>query len=236
MEGVAETKFGAKTKGWTIQRLPHLGIHPIISHQMPAFSLTLHWPLLAHGKQMPLAPFWLSWSKLVPYCLNALLRISPGSQVLCMCVCMYVWCMYVCMMYVCIYVCMYLCMYIPIADPILVFPHKVPPPCPFPYSSVRLDLSWVLLHPGASNICRIRCILSHWGQTRQPGWEMDTAVRLQLWEQTLLQLLEDPHGDWAVHLLYMCQGLIPALICSLVGGSVSESSQGSRLVDSVGLP
>ena len=30
MEGVTETKFGAKTKGWTIQRLPHLGIHPII--------------------------------------------------------------------------------------------------------------------------------------------------------------------------------------------------------------
>ena len=33
MEGVTETKFGAKTKGWTIQRLPHPGIHPIISHQ-----------------------------------------------------------------------------------------------------------------------------------------------------------------------------------------------------------
>jgi hypothetical protein len=31
MEGITETKFGAKTKGWTIQRLPHLGIHPIIS-------------------------------------------------------------------------------------------------------------------------------------------------------------------------------------------------------------
>ena len=33
MEGATETKFGAKTKGWTIQRLPHPGIHPIISHQ-----------------------------------------------------------------------------------------------------------------------------------------------------------------------------------------------------------
>jgi hypothetical protein len=32
MEVVAETKFGVKTKGWTIQRLPHPGIHPIISH------------------------------------------------------------------------------------------------------------------------------------------------------------------------------------------------------------
>jgi hypothetical protein len=33
MEGVTETKFGAEMKGWTIQRLSHLGIHPIISHQ-----------------------------------------------------------------------------------------------------------------------------------------------------------------------------------------------------------
>jgi hypothetical protein len=33
MEGVSETKFGAKMKGWTIQRLPHPGVHPIISHQ-----------------------------------------------------------------------------------------------------------------------------------------------------------------------------------------------------------
>jgi hypothetical protein len=28
MEGVTETKFGAETEGTTIQRLPHLGIHP----------------------------------------------------------------------------------------------------------------------------------------------------------------------------------------------------------------
>jgi hypothetical protein len=28
MEGVAETKFGAKKKGWVIQRLPHPGVHP----------------------------------------------------------------------------------------------------------------------------------------------------------------------------------------------------------------
>ena len=33
MEGVTETKFGAETEGRTIQRLPHLGTHPIISHQ-----------------------------------------------------------------------------------------------------------------------------------------------------------------------------------------------------------
>jgi hypothetical protein len=33
MDVVPETKFGPKTKGWTIQRLSHLGVHPIISHQ-----------------------------------------------------------------------------------------------------------------------------------------------------------------------------------------------------------
>jgi hypothetical protein len=41
MEGVTETKVGAKTKRWTIQRLPHLGIHPIISHQTQTL---LHMP------------------------------------------------------------------------------------------------------------------------------------------------------------------------------------------------
>jgi hypothetical protein len=33
MEGVTETKFGAETEGRIIQRLPHLGIHPINNHQ-----------------------------------------------------------------------------------------------------------------------------------------------------------------------------------------------------------
>jgi hypothetical protein len=33
VEGVTETKCGAETKGMTIQRLPHLGIHPINNHQ-----------------------------------------------------------------------------------------------------------------------------------------------------------------------------------------------------------
>ena len=41
IEGFTETKFGAKTKGWTIQRLPHLGVHPIISHQTQTL---LHMP------------------------------------------------------------------------------------------------------------------------------------------------------------------------------------------------
>jgi hypothetical protein len=33
MEGVKETKFRAKTKGMAIQRLYHLGSHPINNHQ-----------------------------------------------------------------------------------------------------------------------------------------------------------------------------------------------------------
>jgi hypothetical protein len=34
MEGVTETKFRAETVERTIQRLPHLGIHPIYNHQI----------------------------------------------------------------------------------------------------------------------------------------------------------------------------------------------------------
>jgi hypothetical protein len=41
MEGVTETKFGAKMEGKIIQRLPHLGIHPIYNHQTQAL---LHMP------------------------------------------------------------------------------------------------------------------------------------------------------------------------------------------------
>jgi hypothetical protein len=33
MEEVTETKFGTETEGMTIQKLPHLGIHPINKHQ-----------------------------------------------------------------------------------------------------------------------------------------------------------------------------------------------------------
>jgi hypothetical protein len=41
MGGVTETNFGAKTKEWTIQRLPYWGIYPIISHQTQTL---LHMP------------------------------------------------------------------------------------------------------------------------------------------------------------------------------------------------
>jgi hypothetical protein len=39
MEGVTETEFATETEGMTIQRLPHLGIHPINNHQ----TQTLLW-------------------------------------------------------------------------------------------------------------------------------------------------------------------------------------------------
>ena len=41
MKGITETKFGAKMKGWTIRRLSHPGMHPIISHQTQTL---LHMP------------------------------------------------------------------------------------------------------------------------------------------------------------------------------------------------
>ena len=49
MEGVIETKFGAKVKGWTIQRLPYPGINPIISHQTQT--------LLHNASKILLSPF-----------------------------------------------------------------------------------------------------------------------------------------------------------------------------------
>jgi hypothetical protein len=33
LEGGTETKIGAESKGWTIQRLHYSGLYPIISHQ-----------------------------------------------------------------------------------------------------------------------------------------------------------------------------------------------------------
>jgi hypothetical protein len=41
MEGVTETKFRVETEGMTIQKLPHLGIHPINNHQTQTL---LHMP------------------------------------------------------------------------------------------------------------------------------------------------------------------------------------------------
>ena len=55
-EGVTETKFGAEKKEWTIQRLLHPGIHPIISHQTQTL---LHKPARFCWKDPDIAVF--SW-------------------------------------------------------------------------------------------------------------------------------------------------------------------------------
>jgi hypothetical protein len=47
-KGVTETKLGAKMKGWTIQRLPHPGIHPIIRHQMQVNHILRSQVLVLH--------------------------------------------------------------------------------------------------------------------------------------------------------------------------------------------
>ena len=41
MQGVTETKFGAEMEGRIIQRLPHMGIHPIHHYQTQTL---LHMP------------------------------------------------------------------------------------------------------------------------------------------------------------------------------------------------
>jgi hypothetical protein len=51
----AETKCGAETEGMTIQRLPHLGIHPIYSHQ----TQTILWiPTTACWQEPHIAVSW----------------------------------------------------------------------------------------------------------------------------------------------------------------------------------
>ena len=69
-----------------------------------------------------------------------------------------------------------------------------------------------------------------------PIREMGSADRQQIQRQSPLQLLGDLLKDWDAYLLHVCgvRRVGPAHVCSLVGGSVSESPQGSSFVDSVG--
>jgi hypothetical protein len=55
MEGVTETKFGAKTKGWTIQRWTHPGVYSIISHQTQTL---VHMPARFCWKDPDIAVSW----------------------------------------------------------------------------------------------------------------------------------------------------------------------------------
>ena len=52
MEGVTETKCGAETEGMTIQRLPHLGIHPINNYQSQTLFQV---PIRACGQETDIA-------------------------------------------------------------------------------------------------------------------------------------------------------------------------------------
>jgi hypothetical protein len=86
-------------------------------------------------------------------------------------------------------------------------PHRVPPPYSLSPFLLRGYL-FHLPHPGISSLSQIKDIISHW-QTRQP-------CRL------ICLFAKHEPGPW-FQLMY-------------VGGSLCESSQGSRFVDSVGLP
>jgi hypothetical protein len=55
MEGVIETKFGAETEGKIIQRLHHLGIHPIHNHQT---QIPLWMPTSACWKEPDISVSW----------------------------------------------------------------------------------------------------------------------------------------------------------------------------------
>jgi hypothetical protein len=64
---------------------------------------------------------------------------------------------------------------------------------------------------------------------------MGSTSRHQSHRQPPLQLLENQHKT-KLHICYICVGVLGQThVCSLVGGSVSRSPQGSRLFDSVGL-
>ena len=55
MEGITETKCGAETEGMTIQRLLHLGIHPINKHQTQTL---LQMPTRACWQEPDIAVAW----------------------------------------------------------------------------------------------------------------------------------------------------------------------------------
>lgn len=70
----------------------------------------------------------------------------------------------------------YLFIYIPNATPISVLSHG-PPPNPLPLRSWEDVPPPTSPYPGTSSLCRIRYILSNWGQTRQssPTYEPGTS-------------------------------------------------------------
>lgn len=109
-------------------------------------------------------------------------------------------------------------------------PHTKSFPHP-PLSSERVGPPrWAL--PGVSSHCRIRGILPHWGQTRQPYWGLQgQTIALGA---APLQLLEDPHGDWAAHVhCDWWKWLIQSVIDLIVNFSQWEISLNRPKVDSL---
>lgn len=85
-------------------------------------------------------------------------------------------------------------------------------------------------HPDTLTCCRTRCILSHWGQSWQPGFN-GMQRKHQSQRGPLLQLL-GLHMITKLCICYICAGVLgSAHACSLVGSSVSVNFHGPRLVD-----
>lgn len=53
-------------------------------------------------------------------------------------------------------------------------PHRILSQLPLLFSEMAGPL-WLSPHPGRSSICRVMCILSHWGQNSQPCWRTDST-------------------------------------------------------------
>jgi hypothetical protein len=120
-------------------------------------------------------------------------------------------------------------------------PHSVPFPIthPFFFERVRATPGYPP-HLGTSSLCRVGCILSHEGQIRQSTWGMDSTDRQQTdnsVRDSSCSSCWGNHMETELHICYICaRGPHSTCEYSLVGGSVSENSQVSRLVNSVGFP
>jgi hypothetical protein len=70
-----------------------------------------------------------------------------------------------------------------------------------------------------------------------PVWEWIVKSCYSILGTSLCSSCWGTHMETEFHFYYIhARHLCPSCICYLVGGSVSESSQGSRLLDFVGLP
>jgi hypothetical protein len=98
-------------------------------------------------------------------------------------------------------------------------PLPVSPPPPSLLLWEGRDPLWFSLHLSTSSLCRAGLILSHWVQTSRRNEFHSRATAFGI---APTPVVRDPHERPCV-----CgRGLGPACLCSLVGGSVSESPKG----------